>query len=80
MGRRNNLDICADILQVAKGGVNKTGIVYRANLNFNIVKKYLNNLMENGLLHKTESRHFITTEKGVQFLEQYREFVAPLNK
>lgn len=79
MGRRNNLDICADILQLAKGGVNKTRIVYGANLNFNIVKKYLKNLLDNGLLQRTDGRCFITTDKGIQFLEQYREFISPLN-
>ena len=36
--RRNDLDICADILKVSKAGAKKTHIVYRANLNFKIVK------------------------------------------
>lgn len=80
MGRRNNIDIYADILQVAKYGVNKTGIVYRANLNFNIVKKYLHSLIDNDLLDRTEDRLFVTTEKGVHFLEQYKEFMVPINK
>lgn len=79
MGRRNNLDIYADILQVARYGVNKTRIVYQANLNFNIVKKYLSSLLDKGLLHETEGRRFITTERGVRFLDQYREFVSPIN-
>ena len=70
MGRRNNLDICADILRVARIEAKKTGIVYRANLNFNIVKNYLQELKEKGLL-KQEDGFFITTPKGFQYLEQY---------
>jgi predicted transcriptional regulator len=38
--RRNDLEICADILRVARRGAKKTQIVYEANLNFKIVKKY----------------------------------------
>ncbi len=48
--RRNDLDICADILTVARAGAKKTHIVYRANLNFKLVRKYLRRLIENGLL------------------------------
>lgn len=78
MSRRNDLDICADILQVSKGGAKKTHIVYGANLNFNIVKKYLHKLMENGFLSQTEGPLFITTEKGFRFLEEYRNLIVPL--
>lgn len=79
MARRNDLDICADILRVARNGAKKTQIVYKANLNFKIVEKYLRRLGENGLL-KLEGRSFTTTRKGAQFLEQYRVLVSPLNE
>ena len=46
--KRNNLDICADILRVSRGGAKKTHIVYRANLNFKIVKGYLTRLAREG--------------------------------
>ena len=78
MGRRNDLDICADILQVARDGAKKTHLVYRANLNFTIVKKYIRRLRENGLLESINGR-FFTTEKGFEFLEQYRGFMVPLS-
>lgn len=77
MGRRNDLDICADILRVALGGAKKTRIVYRANLNFKIVRGYLRRLIDNRLLNPTEDRYFITTQRGMQFLEQYGELIAP---
>ncbi|MEE8570178.1 MAG: winged helix-turn-helix domain-containing protein [Candidatus Bathyarchaeia archaeon] len=71
--RRNNLDICADILQVAQPGARKTQIVYKANLNFMIVKKYLRNLIENGFIEKFDKLYY-TTNKGVNFIESYEEF------
>lgn len=75
MRRRNNLDICADILQVAKVPVRKTRIVYEANLNFNIVKDYLSLLKEKGLLEH-EDELFITTSKGSSFIEEYNKIMS----
>jgi len=77
--RRNDLDICADILQVAKAGAKKTQIVYQANLNFKIVKKYLSRLIDTGMLSDAqESRLYTTTNRGITFLEQYAELVIPM--
>ena len=77
--RRNDLDICADILQVAKAGAKKTQIVYQANLNFKIVKKYLSRLIDTGMLMTAnESRLYTTTNRGIEFLEQYTELVIPM--
>ena len=76
--RRNDLDICADLLNVAKEGARKTQMVYKANLNFTIVKKYIKRLSEKGLI-KSENGHFFTTDKGSRFLARYREFVEPLS-
>jgi len=77
--RRNDLDICADILKVSKAGAKKTHIVYRANLNFRIVKKYLNRLINNGfLIDGSNSGIYVTTGKGSDFLEQYARLSIPL--
>ena len=74
--RRNNLDICADLLNVAKEGARKTQMVYKANLNFKIIKKYINRLSEYGFLESERGQYF-TTDKGNRFLVQYREFTEP---
>jgi predicted transcriptional regulator len=73
--RRNDVDICADILKIARCGAKKTHLVYKANLNFEIVKKYLSRLSEQRLI-SSENGHFITTEEGVLFLDKYREFTS----
>ena len=68
--RRNNLDITADILRTAHSGARKTRIVYQANLNFDIVKRYLKGLIQQGML-KHEPPRYYTTEKGVAYLSRY---------
>lgn len=68
--KRNNIDIKADILSRALGGATKTNIVYGCNLNFNIVKRYLKELIERGLLI-SESPLFHTTDRGEKFLKKY---------
>ena len=77
--RRNNLDICADILSVAQAGARKTQIVYQANLNFKIVKRYIERLTNGGMLDSEESR-FYTTEKGIDFLDNYRALTSPIKE
>ncbi|MBN1681977.1 transcriptional regulator [Candidatus Bathyarchaeota archaeon] len=77
--RRTSLDVYVDILQAAETGANKTRLVYRANLNFEIIKRYMKNLIENGLLEEKIEGKFFTTRKGLQFVEQYKDLVVPLN-
>ncbi|MCK4952791.1 hypothetical protein KAS14_03320 [Candidatus Bathyarchaeota archaeon] len=81
--RRNNLEIAADILRVAKRGAKKTHIVYKANLNFNILHEYLDELTDAGLIENDiEGNGTIkTTEKGVQYLNYYhglKQFMNPM--
>ena len=66
--KRNNLDIEADILDLARQGTKKTHLVYGANLNFNIVKKYLERLISRGLLI-FEGSFYYTTEKGLEYID-----------
>ena len=71
MRRRNDIDICADILTIARTGVRKTRIVYGANLNFKITKKYLKRLEDNKLIQAINGK-FYTTDRGTGFLHQYK--------
>lgn len=66
--RRNNLDIEADILTVALEGTRKTWIVYGANLNFSIVKKYLAGLIRKGCL-EIDGNLYFTTPKGKDYID-----------
>ncbi len=72
MARRNDMDICRDILKVTQEGARKTRIVYQANLNFNIVKRYLERLTRGGLIeYREDVRMYFTTEPGNWFVVQY---------
>lgn len=72
--RRGRFEIIGEILSLATDNVKKTSIVYRANLNFNLVNKYLNLLIQEGLISSTtgSARNFKTTEKGLEFLKAYK--------
>ena len=70
--RRSKFDIVIAILDVVSGGATKTKIVYKANLNFNLATKYLDLLLEKGLVRTNSSRYEITGE-GKTFLEKAKE-------
>jgi predicted transcriptional regulator len=73
MERRDRLEITAEILRIARKGVKKTHLVYKANLNHAILKEYLEKLEEQGLIARNTDieRKIRTTEKGNQFVERY---------
>lgn len=76
---RGQLDIVADILNVSIDEVRKTHIMYRCNLSFKQLKRYLGFMMRKGLLHpvlepkETESALFEITTKGKKFLKAYKD-------
>lgn len=81
-GRRSEFDIYADILRVIKDGAKrKTKIVYSANLNFDLLKKYLSRMGAEegglGLLRLTlgnpnpKRPEIEITERGLEYLEWY---------
>jgi len=74
---RSKLEIRADILGVAKDGAKKTDILYQANLSYKVLKKYLHDLLEGGMLHIDRySGKFFTTYRG----EKYRKEILKLEK
>ncbi len=73
--KRSNVEIYAAILSTAKGGAKKSHIVYKANLNFEIVRKYLDHLKSAGLIAEPAKGGslFVTTEKGIDYLSRFEE-------
>ena len=79
--RRDKLYIIAEILEIAKDGVLKTQIMYRANLSFTQLNDYLKFMLKNALLEKVllnDKEVYKTTEKGMNFLQRYREITELL--
>jgi predicted transcriptional regulator len=79
--KRSDIEISAAILHVARNGAKKSHIVYKANLNFKIGKKYLDLLITSGLLRGPEddNRIFRTTEKGVDYINYFKGFKEYMN-
>jgi predicted transcriptional regulator len=77
--RRSDVKIMVDILNVALKGAKKTEIVYKVNLNFKQVRKYLDFLMKKELIavcdFSTGKDGYKTTEKGKNFAKRYRETI-----
>ncbi len=77
--RRSEIEIFADILQIATTKVNKTTLLYQANLNYNLLQKYLVFLVERGLLGKF-GNSYMTTPKGREFLAILKKIQALLSE
>ncbi len=72
---RHSLDIVRDILSVASVKTRKTRIMYQANLSFVQVEKYLQRLLERGLVGHDGDAWYLITSKGLDFLSMYDEYV-----
>lgn len=75
--RRGRFEIIGEILTLTAdgaGGAVKTSIVYRANLNFNIVNKYLNILLKEDLVSVVDGStvKYKITPRGLKFLDMYK--------
>jgi predicted transcriptional regulator len=72
---RSRLDIIADMLHVASGGAKKTEIMYRANLSYRLLMKYLGEVKRAYLVSfERKRRCYVLTSKGKEFLETYKEY------
>ena len=79
--RRDKLYIIAEILEIAKDGVLKTQVMYRANLSFTQLNDYLKFMLKNALLEKVllnDKEVNKATKKGIVFLQSYREITELL--
>jgi len=71
---RDRLSIVADVLEVAKSGASKTRIMFRANLSFNLLEKYLDVTLAAGFVRLVGSSYELT-ENGFDFLNGYKDFL-----
>ena len=74
-GKRSDMEISADILKVTVNGALKSHIVYKANINFQLGKKYLDRLTNSGLIVDSVngSRVYFTTDKGREYIKQFED-------
>jgi predicted transcriptional regulator len=79
--RRDKLYIIAEILDIAKDGVLKTQIMYRANLSFTQLNDYLEFMLKVNLIDRIVEKDkeiYKATSKGLDFLQRYRELTGLL--
>ncbi|MFQ5920514.1 MAG: winged helix-turn-helix domain-containing protein [Nitrososphaerales archaeon] len=74
------MEIIVNILEESRNGINKTRLVYRTNLNFLVVQKYIDFLTTKGLLQVEQrpNQVYVTTEKGLQFLNEFSKLAEIL--
>jgi predicted transcriptional regulator len=81
--RRNRVAIALSILSVCSGSANRTKIAHRANLNYLILRPYLEILKKNGLLEEIpKGSGFIyrTTPKGLEWIKRFKQSVTLLEE
>lgn len=79
MAIRNSLEIMAEMLSLCKKPQTKTKVMYGTSLSWNMLQKYLSQLQSKGLLEvHHSSTKYTTTQKGLKFVEKWRELVELL--
>jgi predicted transcriptional regulator len=73
---RGKLDIVGEILVIASVKARKTRIMYQANLSFVQVERYLQSLLENGLVESFDGAFYLITPKGKEFLQTHTEYLT----
>jgi predicted transcriptional regulator len=71
--KRNRYELLADLLQSSKGGARKTNLMFRANLSFVLLNKYLNFLLEKGFLESKDG-FFFPTREGLTYLQRFARY------
>jgi len=82
--RRSRVEVVCDILSEALGGANKTRLMYHCNLNFMRFNRYLQELLDAGLIERVDSNPegivlYKTSDKGrelVKVLRKANEFLS----
>ena len=72
MANRAWRDIVADVLELAKIPTNKTTIMFKCVLSYDLLREYLALTQDAGLLkYDSLSRQYQTTDKGLEYLKLY---------
>ena len=73
MKYRSREEILSTILKVvSEGGATQSDIMYKASMNFRLLKKYVSFLLINGLLIR-EGANYKITDNGIFFLKIYNQ-------
>ena len=71
--KRTRYELLADILQSSRGGAGKTALMYKANLSYEVLSKYLSFLLNNRFLEAREG-HYFPSRRGLIYLERFANY------
>jgi predicted transcriptional regulator len=71
---RDRLRIIADILVIVNDRVRKTRIMYQANLSYRLLCRYLEEVLDAGLVKSEDDDCYVLTAKGREFLDKHEEY------
>jgi predicted transcriptional regulator len=80
---RGKIQIMADIVGLCKAGIRKTHIMYKGNLSYEQINRYLYELLEKELITQNLDDGILTyraTEKGRSFLQYYNMMLSILDE
>jgi predicted transcriptional regulator len=80
---RGKIQIMADIVDLCKAGIRKTHIMYKGNLSYEQINRYLYELLEKELITQNLDDGVLTyraTEKGRSFLQYYNLMLSILDE
>jgi predicted transcriptional regulator len=80
---RGKIQIMADIVDLCKAGIRKTHIMYKGNLSYEQINRYLYELLEKELIIQNLDDGVLTyraTEKGRSFLQYYNLMLGILDE
>lgn len=78
---RSRMSLIANILTVAKDGVPRTHLMYKANLSHRMLSVYVTFLLERGFIEEKKNGDYIrptvyvTTQLGLKYLEIYNSLL-----
>jgi predicted transcriptional regulator len=81
--RRDKIVIMAEIINLAKKGISKTHIMFKANLSFSQLNQYIESLSNAGLIEKTAINGKVvykSTPKGLNFYQSEQQIIALMQK
>jgi predicted transcriptional regulator len=72
---RGFFDIMAEMLAVCQSDAKKTHIMYKANLSYEMLQRYMKILLEAGLVEKSlVDGSYKASPKGISFVRDYADF------
>ena len=77
---RDRLQIIADILNIADARARKTRIMYQANLSYKLLLRYLDEVVDAGLVRSEDDDCYVLTTKGKEFLGRHEEYARRCKK